>query len=484
MNITIRDKVGDLRVYYVFKDGSLLLNNGDKVKDNLKYLIDRQEFNGERSQEAYINNIDKEEKILFLGLGDKSGFKYEILRRITSQIVRTSNEKNIESLSIEFNIGDGDEIANAIKVISESITLTNYKYDKYLSDKIELSLKEVNFISMDSDAIKNALREGITLGNSTNIARNLVNEPSNKQSPIELGKQVSILGKRYGFEVEIFNEDEIIKMGMDAIYEVSKGSNNKPVFIVMRYIGDKESKEKIGLVGKGITFDTGGLDLKRGPRFIHMKHDMAGSAAVIGAMSAIAEHKLKANVIAVVAACENMISSKGYKPGDIISSMAGKSILINSTDAEGRLTLIDAIHYVIEREDVNKVINIATLTGSARRIFGPHGGIVMSNNEEFYGKIEIAAKESGEMILRLPIVEDAKENLKSDIADYINTSNSDSCGAITAGMFIGEFVQNKAWIHIDMSGPCWSDNKRHYISQGGTGWGTRLLYNMVKRLEK
>lgn len=481
MNISIDKRKGDLSLYYVFNNGRILINDGLKIRDKIEILMKNQEFSGEKFQISYLNNIEKDQKILFVGLGDAAEYDQETLRKATSKAIRYCSSKKIKSISIDFNKDEEGKIISTVYVIGESAVLTDYKYDKYLSKKIERNVKNIYINVLGDKEIQRALEEGIIIGKSTNIARDLVNEPANIQIPEKMGKDVKLLGKEYGFEVELFNEKEIIEMGMDAFYEVSKGSINKPVLIVMRYNGNEYSEEKIGLIGKGVTFDTGGINLKRGPRFINMKHDMVGAAAVIGAMCSIAKGKLKANVVGVVASCENMISSKAYKPGDIINSMAGKSILINSTDAEGRLTLIDAIHYAIEKENIDKVVNIASLTGSARKILGHYGGIVMSNNEDFYNKLEDASKDSGEFILRLPIIKEARKHLKSEIADYINSSDLGTCGAITAGMFIGEFVQDKDWIHLDMSGPCWSYNEKFYNTHGGTGWGTKLLYNLVKK---
>lgn len=480
MDIFVSNKIGDIKLYYVFEDGSFLLNDGIEMRKDLDFLMKSKEFTGSKFQLSYLNSMEK--RILFIGLGNINTFDDEILRKATSEVIRYCNKINIKNLSIDFNDEKNGDIISAVRVIAEASILTSYKYDEYLSRKIERSLSEIYIKCIEDKDINEALEEGVILGKSTNIARDLVNEPANIQNPEKLGKNVESLGQDYGFEVELFYENEIIEMGMNAFYEVSKGSNNKPLLIVMRYMGDKDSEEKIGLIGKGITYDSGGLNLKKSPRFIHMKHDMAGSAAVIGAMCAIADQGLKINVIGIVASCENMISSKAYKPGDIINSMANKSILINSTDAEGRLTLIDAIHYGIEKENIDKVVNIATLTGAARVIIGNYGGIVMSNDEDLYQKLETSSSDSGERTLRLPIIEDAKVHLKSNVADYINTSTSTSCKAITAGMLIGEFVQNKPWIHIDMSGPCWSDNEKFYTSSGGTGWGTRLLYSLIKKL--
>jgi leucyl aminopeptidase len=251
----------------------------------------------------------------------------------------------------------------------------------------------------------------------------------------------------------------------------------------MRYFGDTSNKDSIlGLVGKGLTYDSGGYSLKPTDSMVNMKNDMGGSAAVIGAMCAVSAMKLKVNVVAVVATCENMISGAAYKPGDIIGSMAGKTIEIMNTDAEGRLTLADAVHYIIEKEKASRIIDIATLTGAALVGLGTTTTAVITNNDEFYSELKNASDISGEKVWQLPSSDEYKKLIKSDVADLKNTGGR-WAGTITAGLFIGEFVKNKPWLHLDIAGTAWSDADKDYITKGGTGVGVRTLYYMAKNIE-
>ena len=271
---------------------------------------------------------------------------------------------------------------------------------------------------------------------------------------------------------------------MHAFLEVARGSENPPRLIVMKYNGDSENKEDIiGLVGKGLTYDSGGLSIKSTAGMVTMKSDMGGAAAVIGAMSAITKLKAKANVVAVVATCENMISGKCYRPGDIINSMGGKTIEVLNTDAEGRLTLIDAVNYIIEKEHATKVVDIATLTGAVISALGITATGVVANNDFFYNRLEQASKICDEKVWRLPAFDEYKELIKSDIADLKNIGGP-KAGTITAGLFIGEFVGEKPWLHLDIAGTSWSEKDSSYESKGGTGCGARLLYHLIKQLEK
>jgi leucyl aminopeptidase len=270
---------------------------------------------------------------------------------------------------------------------------------------------------------------------------------------------------------------------MDAFLAVAKCSKHSPKFIVMRYFGNKENEKDIfGLVGKGLTYDSGGYSIKPTNSMLDMKTDMAGAASVIGAMCAVAGNNLNINVVAVVATCENMISHKAYKPGDIINSMAGKTIEVLNTDAEGRLTLADAVHYIIEKENATKIIDIATLTGAALVALGTVTTAVLSNNDKFYLELENASKITGEKVWRLPMFDEYKQEIKGTLGDLKN-SGGRYAGTITAGLFIGEFVQNKPWIHMDIAGTATSSKDEGYLAKGATGVGVRTLYYMAKNMK-
>ena len=249
----------------------------------------------------------------------------------------------------------------------------------------------------------------------------------------------------------------------------------------MRHFGNEDNKEEIlGLVGKGLTYDSGGYSIKPTNGMDTMKSDMGGAAAVIGAMSIIAKRNLKINVVAVVAACENLINGSAYKPGEIIGSMAGKTIEVLNTDAEGRLTLADAMHYVIENEKATEVIDVATLTGAALVALGETTTAVVTNNSEFYQELKEASEYTGEKVWQLPAFDDYRKLIKSDIADLKNIGGR-FAGTITAGLFIEEFVQNKPWLHLDIAGTAWTSSKSEYGIKGGTGAPVSTLYELAKK---
>ena len=318
------------------------------------------------------------------------------------------------------------------------------------------------------------------LGQAVCISRDLVNEPANDQTPAKLAEEIAGLGQRFGFEVAVYDEDAMAAWGMKALLAVCQGSPNPAKLIVMRYQGDPDSRERLGLIGKGITFDSGGVNLKRNERIVTMKHDMAGGACVAGTMCAIAGQKLRRNVVAVVAACDNLVGSNAYKPGDIIGSMLGKTILIKSTDAEGRLSLIDAIQYAIHHEGVTALADIATLTGAARTIYGEYACPYMCPDEALCAQVAAAGSACGEKLLPFPLLPEMKEKIKGDICDLCNTARSDTGGMITAGLFIQEFTEGLPWAHIDAAGVLWLDRERDYLAAGGSGFGTRALYHLAK----
>lgn len=423
--------------------------------------------------------------IIVLGLGKKEELSLEKVRAAAAKALREC--KKIDAIYIGMNvIGLDSGISCELlgRAMAEGIILADYKYEKFKSKKKESTVKEAAVVCQCGciEEFKKGIEEGRVLGEATNFARELTNEPSNYLTPEELADRAKTEGEESGFEIEVFDEFKIREMGMDAFMAVAKGSEIPPRFIIMRYFGNPENKDDItALVGKGLTYDSGGYSLKPPAGMWEMKGDMGGSASVIGAISAIARMKLKKNVVAVVAACENMLSGGAYKNGDVIGSMAGKTIEVLNTDAEGRLTLADAVYYAVENEKATRVVDIATLTGAVGVALGSVTTGIITNDDEFYGRLEKACSTSGEKIWRLPGFEEYKELLKSDIADLKNTGGR-SAGTITAGLFIGEFVKNKSWIHMDIAGTSSSDKNADYLSKGATGVGVRSMYQLVKEL--
>ena len=464
-----------VRACLVYQDGTPL--GGGEPAPQLEAAKQYEAFQGEAGQVCCIRDYESGGAVLFAGVGPREGFNDEKARRAAAKLAEYAGAHRIPF----FGMSLGEVEPATLRAVCEALVMACYRYTDFLSSPKKPRLEEV--VIEAGEELRPAFQEGLTLGRAVCEARDLVNEPANAQTPEKLAQEAVSLGGIYGFETEVLGEEQILRLGMEAFYAVGNGSPNRPVVIVMRYRGDPDRPQEIvGLVGKGVTYDSGGLNLKSGQRFITMKHDMAGGGTVIGAMCAIAREKLRANVTAVVAACENVISGAAYKPGDIIGSMAGKTIQINSTDAEGRLTLIDAIYYAVEHEKVTRVADIATLTGAARRILGEYGAPVLSNSDGLWQALSRGAAQSGELVCRVPLIEDARQKMRGDVSDYVNTSLAEAGGMVTAALFIEDFTQGRPWIHIDAAGPLWLDREMPYTPKGGSGWGVRALYHMVKDL--
>lgn len=419
---------------------------------------------------------NKFESLLLVGMGKKSDLDIEKIKNTSANVVKKAKQMDVENISFK-NINDEILDNNEVESFIEGLILGNYKFDKYKTDKKSSKLNVINIIT--DRALNTEIENGKLLAEATIIARELVNEPANVIYPETLANKVKELGKEYGFETEIYDKKQIEDLKMEAFLAVSKGSDKEPRFIVMRYNGDLDSDNKLGLVGKGLTYDSGGYSIKPTAGMVDMKTDMGGAGAVIGAMCAISKAKLNKNIVAVVAACENLISGHAYKPGDIINSMGKKTIEITNTDAEGRLTLIDAVYYIINNENASSVVDIATLTGAAVVALGDTASAVISNNDDLYTKVEKASSLSTEKIWRMPTFDEYKKSLKGKEAD-LNNSPGRNGGCITAGLFIGEFVGKTPWVHIDIAGTSSSSKDDGYKSKGATGEGARTLYNLAK----
>ncbi len=313
------------------------------------------------------------------------------------------------------------------------------------------------------------------------FARDLVNRPANKLTPAMLARCIAETAEKAGVECQVLDEKETRALGMEAFHAVGDSSANPPRLIVLRWQGGKEGEAPIALVGKGVTFDSGGYSLKPAGSMRGMKGDMAGGAAVCGALFALAENRVPVNAVAVIPAVENRISPASFLPDDVIGSMSGKTIEIGSTDAEGRLILADAITYAITREKACKVVDIATLTGAMARMLGGVAAGVMANDEAFYASLQSAAERSGEKFWRAPDYPEYKKLIESPVADLYNSS--DGCGAIAAGLFLAAFAGETPWLHLDIAGTAWSGKlSQPYQPKGATGMGAATLYQLCRLL--
>lgn len=468
----------------------------DEVRENFQKAISSERFsNKQGATKIYFR---ENEDLVIVSLGGKSKnetskkctkeLETDNLRLAVAKVMEIARAEKYETIVIQvYETG----LSNALiaKTVSEMVGFHSYIFDRYKSDKKPLDLKNVSILTdenKDTQEAEEAIKEALLLANSVNITRYLVDEPALKMYPKTLADYVADLGKKTGFEVEIKDKEEIEKLKMTSFLAVAKGSPREPKLIIMRYKGDPKSEKTLGLVGKGLTYDTGGLSIKPTSSMLDMKSDMAGAAAVIGAINAAAEAKLKINITGIVAACENALGGASYKPGDIVTTMAGKTISVINTDAEGRLTLVDALYYVATVEKVDKIIDLATLTGAAIVALGTLCSASMTNNEDFFQDFKTAAKTAGEKTWQLPLYSEYVEHIKHKESDYVNstTPGSGAPGSIVAGLLLQEFVENKPWIHVDIAGPSFLSSAKTYYAQGATGYGVKTLYELFKKINQ
>ncbi len=424
----------------------------------------------------------KYHEIALIGIGDEDAFSPTKYRKSLAEAFKALKAKKVKRITV-----DASAVAlctsvdkKLARMMGETFIMSDYEFNDYKTDAKPSTVTEVSVSGLELD--RDSFEEGKILGETNVFSRYLTNMPANVMTPEKLAELAKSYCESSNIEVEIFEEAAIEALGMEAYLAVAKASSNPPRLIVMRHKGNPDSDKTVAFVGKGLTYDSGGLSIKPTASMVTMKDDMGGASAVISAMGAIGKMNLPVNVTAVVAACENMISGMSYKPGDIIGSMGGKSIYIGNTDAEGRLTLVDAVTYAIERENASFVLDIATLTGAAIHCLGSEAAPVISNNDDFFNLVDKAFSKANEAIWRMPILDAYKELVKHEQADLTNTAGSP--GTITAGIFIGEFVKEVPWVHIDIAGTAFKEKADGVYSKGGTGSGAIPLVYLAKKMSK
>ncbi|MDR3210231.1 MAG: aminopeptidase [Oscillospiraceae bacterium] len=375
-------------------------------------------------------------------------------------------------------IPDASTPRAAFVTIAEGFLLGQYKFEKYAKRPPRVP---ADLTVLAPDDVRAELAEGSILAEAAYFARDLAFEPPNVATPEEIARRALDLERVPGLTVTVLGREQIRAQRLRAFLAVSQGSAREPQLIVADYTGAPESAERLALVGKGICFDSGGYCLKGGESIASMKTDMQGASVVLAAVAAIAKAKLRVNVTAVVAACENLISNDALLPGDIIEARSGALIEIVNTDAEGRLTLADALIYAIEEKRATRLVDIATLTGSCAQTFGSAYIGTFASDDEFYGKLADSAHLSGENIWRLPLAEEYKKLNRSEVA-HLKNAGPRFAGAITAALFLQEFTRDLPWIHLDIAGASRSDSDAEIFTVGSTGAGTALLYTLAKNL--
>jgi leucyl aminopeptidase len=425
----------------------------------------------------------KAKRLLLIGGGKAAKFSSSDLRKLAGSAVRSVKAKDLTSFALVMPA----KIDDAAKVIVEGALVGNFDADYYRSDRTKQKIEELTIVApkgANQQSLKKGIEQGRIIGESQNFTRDLVNEPGNRMTPTILADRAKAMCDEVGLACDIYGPDKIKELKMGAFWSVAQGSDEEPRLIVMRYEPERAPKKRVlGLVGKGITFDSGGISIKPGEGMEKMKYDMAGGAAMIGAMRAIAQLKPNVRVIGIVCASENMPSGKAQKPGDVQIAMSGKSIEIINTDAEGRLVLADGLHYAKEL-GATHLIDAATLTGACVVALGMVNAGVFSNDDDFYNRFAHSFAKSGEKMWRLPAEDDYRELIKSDIADIRNTGNGRWAGATTAAMFLKEFVGDTPWIHLDIAGVAWMEDNKPWIAKGPSGVPVRSLVEFTQDFAK
>ena len=474
-----------------------LLTTSDAVSEAAAVALSSGEFKAGACETLLLHapNGVKAERLLVIGLGKVGKLSVHEIRKGAGTAVRFCKPRGLKEMAIAFpeDHALSDEHLETLpcdlttRAMVEGAELAELDWDTYRSDRKDKSVGACTIVVKDVEKatkaeIQRGLDEGLAVAAGQNFTRGLVNEPGNVLTPTELGKRAAAMCAEAGLQCEVFSTEKLHELGMGAFWAVSQGSAEPPALIVMTYEpkgGVAEGSPVLGLVGKGITFDTGGISIKPADGMEKMKYDMAGAGAMIGAMKAIAALKPKVKVISVVCSAENMPDGKAFKPGDVVTAMSGKTIEIVNTDAEGRLVLADGLHYA-KTLGCTHLIDAATLTGAVAIALGKLNVGLFSNSDEAVELFMEGLKASGEKYWRLPCTDDYKDQIKSAIADIQNTGITRYGGSITAAMFLKEFVGDTPWIHLDIAACAWVDEAQPWLAKGPSGIGVRSLVEWVK----
>jgi leucyl aminopeptidase len=459
----------------------------DAVLDGLiTRLIKQGDIKGKLNEITLLHCAGKAaaDRVIVVGLGKKADLTTDRVRGATGEVCRYLRQKSVDRITsgVAGDGVNGIKTEDAVQAITEGAILGLYAFRKHITKKDNgyTEVKEFTIAGRDKAAIAKAIERAKIIAGAVNWTRDLVNEPSNFMTPSDLAEAARKVAADYGLKIEVLEKKQMASLGMGGLLGVAQGSQQPPRFIVLTYKGKKSSGVDIALVGKGITFDTGGISLKPSTDMHEMKTDMAGAASVIAAIGAIARLKPAINVTAIAPATENMPSGTAQKPGDIVKAMNGKTIEVLNTDAEGRLILADALSYATKLE-ARAIIDIATLTGSCRATLGTFVTGAFSNNQPLADKLIAAGNEAGERAWLFPMFEEYEEMIKSDIADIQNVGGK-YAGAITAAKFLAEFVDKTPWVHMDIAGTSETDKDKGYQVKGGTGNPVRTLVNLVMKM--
>jgi leucyl aminopeptidase len=419
-------------------------------------------------------------RLLLVGAGKRDDFDFDALRQVSGAAARFLRSKGAKSVAILRR--STLEIVKAAEAVVEGVLLGLYEGDAYRTqDREERRIETLTLCTVGGEGtsdLERGITRGRVLAESTNFTRELVNEPSNAMTPTALTERAREMADRFGLEIDVLDEARMRELGMNAILGVARGSDEPARLVVVRYGSeDAPGDRTVAIVGKGVTFDSGGISIKPADGMERMKYDMAGAAAMLGAMRAIAQLQPKVNVVGIAPLVENMPSGRALKPGDVIKGMSGRSIEVLNTDAEGRLILSDALTYA-RRLGATELVDLATLTGAVSIALGNVNAAILGTDDALVAALVEAGRAAGERLWRLPLDIEFREIVKSDIADLRNSTGR-AAGTITAAHFLREFAEDTPWAHLDIAGVAWQGEKKPHLGKGPTGFGVRTLVNYV-----
>lgn len=475
----------DLLMVGLFEDGKLSEFQEDvdeKSGGAVSARISSGDFSGKLGTTAFLYPSGPAKRILLVGMGKREEFSLDRLRQTGGTAVKAAQGSKLDRMVAEVPGTEQLRLpgADMSQAFTEGLILGSYKFLDYKSDKGDEMV--MNSVTLINGVSREGVRRALAIAEGVILARDLASHPSNVVTPSRLASEARRIAKESHMACRVLGREEFTKMGMGAFAAVSKGTDEPPKFIVMEYRGGREGQSPIAFVGKGITFDTGGISIKPSRKMDEMKYDMCGAAAVLGIMRAVGVLRPKVNIVGVVAATENMPGGHATKPGDIVKAYNGKTIEILNTDAEGRMVLADALSYVAKQFEPQYMVNFATLTAAVIVALGHLATGVMANDEELVAAIKKAGESTGERVWELPLWKEYTEDIKSKVADVKNIGAPRQAGTIAGGAFLKEFVGDTPWAHLDIAGTAWWDKDQAYIPAGPSGVGVRLSIELLKIL--
>jgi leucyl aminopeptidase len=460
-----------------------------RLGGTLSKILKTEELKGKTGETRLVNTLGKipAQNVLMIGLGEPKGADEaaETLRKAAARLIKSGNKLRAKTVALE----DTDPVRKAApgalrgQAVAEGAVLASYSFDVY-KKPAKKTVQNLIVLTADASKVAAGFRKGSVSAESTNLARDLINIPANDMTPRRMADEArKVVRGTTGLSLKVLSTQEIKRLGMGCYWAVSRGSVEPPAFLHLHYRPRSRPRKKIAIVGKGVTFDSGGLSLKTAQGMETMKDDMSGSAAMLAVMKAIAQLKPPIEVHGFAAMTENMPSGSAGKPGDIVRAMNGKSVEILNTDAEGRLTLADAVGYA-QRQKPDLLVDVATLTGACVIALGELCSGILGNNQTLVDRLIAAGRTAGEKIWQLPLIEEYKDELKSSAADLKNVGGRWG-GTINGALFIQEFIDAKLpWAHIDIAGPSWTEKELDYCPRGGTGHIVRTLLEFVDSLQR